>query len=133
MASDYRSVREYLEVEYLPYVLQIGVPYSIWHKTNPRIWKSFAEGYRRKNEADEQFIDNMMFVMGMYVQEALASTVGNMFKDKGSVSYRYPEMPYHQMQKIKNDNKESQEEVAVLEAKRRIRMLEAMGLPESPC
>lgn len=80
--------------------------------------------------------DYEMWIMGQYVSKALLSTVCNGFiwRDKGTEPYKYPNSPFlkEKSEKEQNTNKESNEEIAVFEMKKRIKLLEQQGLRQSP-
>jgi hypothetical protein len=80
--------------------------------------------------------DYEMWMMGQYIMQSLQATVCNGFiwRDKGQKPYEYPNTPFTQekVKKEQNTNKESNEEIAVFEMKKRIKLLEQQGLRQSP-
>ena len=57
---------------------------------NPKRIKPYKKAYELKlKENDEQ-----SWLQGMYIQQALLSTVGNMFRGKNSKPFKYPDKPF---------------------------------------
>lgn len=77
-------------------------------------------------------MDEEAWIYGKYFAEAIMSTIGNAFKEKGSPNYEYPKKPYSFEMNENGNIENSKEEVAVYEMKQRIKILEKTGLPMSP-
>lgn len=97
--------------------------------------KPYEDAYK----LEQQQIDAQNHMLGSYVRHAILSTIGNSqwFKSKAAQPHEYPEIPYlkqevREKEKRNNGNKESQEEIAVYEMKKRINLLKKQGLPEGP-
>ncbi len=97
--------------------------------------KPYEDAYRLEQEQ----IDIQNHIMGKYVCMSIMSTICNSqwFKGKHTPPFEYPETAFLQQEivareKHENGNKESNEEIAVFEMKKRINLLKKQGLPESP-
>lgn len=97
--------------------------------------KPYEDAYRLEQEQ----IDIQNHILGKYVCMSIMSTIGNSqwFKDKHTPPFEYPETAFLQQEtetteKRKNGYKESNEEIAVFEMRKRINLLKKQGLPESP-
>lgn len=53
-----------------------------------------AKYYRKAHEARNEQRNQEMWWMGIYVRDALLSTVGNMLAGKGHKPIKYPDAPY---------------------------------------
>lgn len=82
------------EKEWLPHALSMGISYNDFWNMNPRIMNIHIEGYKTKVNRDLEYDNYMAFLSGVYVRDALASTVGNMFSKKGARPIEYPKEPY---------------------------------------
>lgn len=113
--------------------MTIGVPYeTFWHLT-PNKLRAFYKSYKQR----QKIKDEDMWIMGQYIMSALDSTVCNNFLWKGEhgTASKYFEKPmFSDIQENTKENtyKESKEEIAVFEMKKRIKLLEKQGLPQSP-
>ena len=107
------------------------MPYEIfWHLTPVKL-ESFTEAHKLK----QKIKDEQMWIMGRYVLEALNVSLAHfgagLAGKKSDV--KYLEKPFLQDVKEEVDvHGESREEIAVFEAKQRVRLLKQQGLPESP-
>lgn len=87
-------MRIWIEKEWLPYALSIGVDLgSFWHLT-PHTLSLIAEGYKEAQMRQIQYDNAICHLQGLYIAEALLSTVGNMLSSKTSKKHDYPEKPY---------------------------------------
>ena len=75
--------------EYLPYALAIGVSYETFWTLNPRLLKPFVEAYKHK----QKILDEQMWLMGIYVHEAVGIVLGNAFAKKGAKKLEYLKEP----------------------------------------
>ena len=85
-----RLIRE----EYLVNALAAGVSYELfWHLTPTKLTYFFLAQKKRRQAEDERD-----YLLGLYVREALRSTVCNAFlwKRKGSMPDQYPAKPFLQ-------------------------------------
>lgn len=87
-------MREFYENEYLPHALSIGIQEKDFWSMNPRRLKVHIKAYKLKREEQLTYDNYIAYLSGIYVMDALSSTVGNMFKNKGSKPNQYPEKPY---------------------------------------
>lgn len=105
---------------------------------NPHIINLLMKGHQKKIEIQMQVQDRLNWYMGQYVMSALDSTICNgwPWRGKGSQPHSYVKKPILQSTesngKEDNQNKESQEEIAVFEMKQRTKALRMQGLPKSP-
>lgn len=79
---------------WLPQALAIGISYNDFWNMNPRIINIHIEGYKHKIDKQLEYDNYMAYLSGVYVRDALASTVGNMFSKKGHKPIEYPKEPY---------------------------------------
>ena len=75
---------------------------------NPRILKIYIEGYKNKIEKRLEYDNYISYLSGVYVRDALASTVGNMFSKKGAKPIEYPKEPYPVTQSQQERNEEQE-------------------------
>lgn len=87
-------MREFYENEYLPHALSIGIQEKDFWGMNPRRLKVHIKAYKLKREEQLTYDNYIAYLSGIYVMDALSSTVGNMFKNKGAKPNQYPEKPY---------------------------------------
>ena len=99
----------------LPQALKLGITYDEFWRMNPRLLDIYGKVYRDKLEDK----DREMWILGSYFRDALISTVGNMFKSKGSKTIEYPKTPYMQSEEFKrlNNNQELTEEEKIEQTK----------------
>lgn len=81
------------EQEYLPDALFIGITESEFWGMNPRRLKARQKAYEKQQEAKIEMLKYETWLNGLYVAQALKSTVGNMFIKKGAKPFEYPEKP----------------------------------------
>ena len=55
---------------------------------------SMVKAYRKAYELNRRRQNELLWIQGLYVRDALISTVGNMFAGKGSTKQNYPAEPY---------------------------------------
>ena len=70
--------------------MSIGMSYDDFWNGDVSMVKAYRKAYelrmRRENE--------LLWMQGIYVRDALSSTVVNMFAGKGSAKQKYPDEPY---------------------------------------
>lgn len=71
-----------IEENILPQALMIGVDYDLFWSLNPKSLKPFIKAFSLK----EQHQDRMLWIEGMYIRMAVASTLNK--------SAKYPTKPY---------------------------------------
>ena len=91
---------------WLPQALAIGISYEDFWNMNPRIINIHIEGYKKKQEKQLEYDNYIAYLGGIYVRDALASTVGNMFSKKGHQPIEYPKEPYPVTQEQIEDKQE---------------------------
>lgn len=112
-----------VEKTWLVQALSIGISYNDFWGMNPHIIKIYIDAYKTKLE-EHNFL---MYLQGIYVRDALLSTVGNMFKGKGTKDFEYPKEPYSlNSEETDNSNKELTEEEKDLQVKMLFANLESM-------
>lgn len=82
------------EKEWFPHANAIGISWESFWKMNPRIVKLHIQGFRQREEMEINKANMISHLLGLYFQESIASTVGNMFSKKGAKPYKYPEKPF---------------------------------------
>ena len=70
-----------------PYYVAMGMTYEQFWECDPNL----TVGYRKVRDIQRRQMNEQLWLQGIYVAEALASTVGNMFT-KGN-KHKYPEEP----------------------------------------
>lgn len=75
--------------EHLPFALYVGIKEADFWNMNPRMVKPYNEAYKMKMKHDDQ----LAWLQGQYVLEALLASVGNMFKKKNAEPHEYPTKP----------------------------------------
>lgn len=94
---------------------------------NPHIIGIIMEGHRLK----QRMQDEQMWLMGMYVQSAVATAVErNLYGHKARS--KYIEQPLLRQEEKGSKNENSREEAAVFEMDQRIHILRQQGMEESP-
>jgi len=68
----------------------MGISWREFWDMTPAVIDAYKQGYKLKKEEQNVFA----YLQGIYVRDALASTVGNMFKKKGAKATEYPSEPY---------------------------------------
>jgi hypothetical protein len=111
----------------------MGVDYHLFWHLNPMRLRAFEEADRIKTEKQ----DYLNWLLGRYVMSALDASVCNswLWRNKGDTPHKYINKPFLvQMEEKEEENtyKEAKEQIAVIEMKKRMKMLESQGLPESP-
>lgn len=70
--------------------MSIGMTYDeFWNQD-----VAMVRAYRKSDELKRRRQNEMLWMQGWYIRDALLSTVGNMFSGKGSVPIEYPAEPY---------------------------------------
>ena len=70
--------------------MSIGMTYDeFWNQD-----VAMVRAYRKAHDLKRRQENEALWMQGLYVREALLSTVGNMFAGKGSVPIEYPAEPY---------------------------------------
>ena len=83
-----KSLKEIFD-EVFPYYLSLGMTYDQFF--NDRVELVIA--YRKADKLRNKRINQQMWLQGIYVRYALASTVGNMFIKSKQDAVNYPEKP----------------------------------------
>lgn len=70
--------------------MSIGMSYDEFWNGDVCAVKAYREAY----ELNRRHQNELLWLQGLYVRDALISTVGNMFAGRGSAKQKYPEKPY---------------------------------------
>ncbi len=70
--------------------MSIGMTYDEFWNQDVTMVRAFRKSYELKRRQQNE----MLWMQGLYVRDALLSTVGNMFAKKGSTPIEYPDEPY---------------------------------------
>lgn len=97
-------------------------------KSNPRKMKAHQKAYELRIKKQ----DEMNWCLGMYVQKAVLVAVEHCLCGKDAKSEYFKNPLMQPERESENRDPESNEIIAVIEMKKRIRLLEISGLPESP-
>lgn len=70
--------------------MSIGMTYDeFWNQD-----VALVKVYRKADELTRRRQNEIIWMQGAYICEALSATVGNMFSGKGSKKHEYPKEPY---------------------------------------
>lgn len=70
--------------------MSIGMTYDeFWNQD-----VALVRVYRKADELNRRRQNEALWMQGLYIRDALLSTVGNMFADKGATPNEYPKEPY---------------------------------------
>ena len=70
--------------------MSIGMSYEeFWNQD-----VTMVRAYRKADEFKRRRQNETLWMQGWYIRDALLSTVGNMFADKGAKPFEYPKEPY---------------------------------------
>lgn len=70
--------------------MSIGMTYDeFWNQD-----VAMVRAYRKSHELKRRQQNEVLWMQGLYVRDALSATVGNMFAEKGSTPIEYPNEPY---------------------------------------
>lgn len=114
-------MRELYTKEWFPYCNVMGISWCQFWDMNPRIVNAHKQGFKLKKEEQNAFA----YIQGVYVRDALASTVGNMMKKKGAKAIEYPSQPYDL---YKEDVSSDTGENGMTEAEKRKKTEEIFGV-----
>jgi hypothetical protein len=90
--------------------MSIGMTYDeFWNQD-----VTMVRAFRKADELKRRRQNEILWMQGLYIREALRSTVGNMFSGKGATPIEYPEEPYpvtvDQVEEKKERERKSMEE-----------------------
>ena len=69
----------------------MGISWEEFWNMTPRVIDAHKKAFKIKKDEQNTFA----YIQGIYFRDALASTVGNMFKKKGAKAIEYPSEPYN--------------------------------------
>lgn len=72
----------------------MGITEQEFWTMNPHRITLHVKAYSKKQRNDIEFSNLIAYIQGQYIVEALLCTVGNMFSDKKSSAFEYPNKPY---------------------------------------
>ena len=106
-----------------PYFLSIGMTYEEYWHGDPLLVRDYlrAEEYRRS--ADNYHL----WLGGLYMREAIMSSIGNAFVEKGSPPYEYMDKPIPMGEDEIKAAREEQERKEVEQAEAYMKLLVAQG------
>jgi len=81
----------------------MGISWSEFWDMTPAMVNAHKKAFKIKKDEQNAFA----YIQGIYFRDALASTVGNMFKKKGAKAIEYPSEPYDLYAKASEDSGES--------------------------
>lgn len=90
--------------------MSIGMTYDeFWNQD-----VTMVRAFRKADELKRRRQNEVLWMQGLYVREALLSTVGNMFSGRGATPIEYPQEPYpiteDQIEEKKERERKSMEE-----------------------
>lgn len=97
--------------------MAIGISIDEFWNMTPHVLQIYINGHAKQMERRRDYDNYIAHLNGAYVRDALASTVGNMFRKKGSKPFEYPSEPYDfsKPRELTEDEKEAQR-IAFLES-----------------
>ena len=106
-----------------PYFLSLGMTYEQYYYGDPLLVRDFlqAEVYRRKRD------NYNMWLGGLYMREAIMSSIGNAFIGKGDPPYEYMDKPIPMDEEDIEAKKAEQEEREIEQAKVYMQLLVEQG------
>jgi hypothetical protein len=90
--------------------MSIGMTYDeFWNQD-----VTMVRAFRKADELNRKRQNEILWMQGLYIRDALLSTVGNMFSDKSATPIEYPKEPYsvtaEQVEEKKEREQKSMEE-----------------------
>jgi hypothetical protein len=73
-----------------PYYMSIGMTYDEFWNQDVTMVRAFRKSYELKRRQQNE----TLWMQGLYIRDALLSTVGNMFSSKSDAPIEYPKEPY---------------------------------------
>ena len=110
----------------MPYALSIGMTKDEFMDCRPIELMSYGIAYK----LNQKRRDEELWLQGLYNMHGFSVVLSNMFNKHSNMQYFKQPITYKDAKDNMND--EQKEEVAVFEMKKRIKMLEKQGLPQSP-
>lgn len=89
--------------------MSIGVPYETFWTLNPHKLKPFFEAYKLRQKA----LDEQMWIMGIYVHDAVGVVLANAFAKKTAKKAEYFKEPLMKQQKNNNPEELTEEEKTI--------------------
>ena len=102
-----------IEKTWLESALSVGISYKDFWGMTPHIVGIHLKAHKAKIEETNL----LMHIQGMYMRDAIMSTIGNSFRGKGSKPYEYPCEPY-------NLNPQSEQEHELTENEKQQQIME---------
>lgn len=84
--------------------MSIGMTYDEFWNQDVEMVRAFRKAHELKRRQQNE----MLWVQGLYVRDALLATVGNMFADKSAKPHEYPAEPYPVTAEQVADKKEAE-------------------------
>ena len=109
-------MREKIENEWLPFALSIGVQYDAFWRLTPRSLGFIAEGYNKAYIRQIEHENAIAHLQGIYIRDALLSTVGNMFSKKTAEKFEYPKKPFDLDLDGKKEERERESQLELFKA-----------------
>lgn len=95
-----------------PYFLAIGMTYDQYWYDDPMLVRAFAKADKIKRERKDFYL----WLQGRYFADAIASTIGNAFRDKGTEPCKYPAKPYLMEETEQQKAEKEEQEIAFADA-----------------
>ena len=83
-----------IEKEWFPKAFEMGITWVEFWSLNPHSLMLMIDGYNEKQKSELTRSNYLSHLQGVYMVDAIMSTVGNMFKKKNAKPYKYPEKPH---------------------------------------
>lgn len=98
------------ENEWLPQALVIGISYSDFWEMNPHIINIYSLAHKKRMKEKNA----EMHLQGIYMRDAILSTICNAFQGKGAKPYEYPKEPYDFSPETELTEQEKDEQIEML-------------------
>lgn len=98
------------ENEWLPQAITLGISFNDFWDMNPHIINIYSMAHKIEVKEKNAF----MHLQGIYMRDAILSSICNAFKGKGQEPYEYPKEPYDLSANTELTEKEKDEQIELL-------------------
>ena len=95
----------------MPEAIRIGVPEERFFHLTPRKLRAYYKAYGDNLEEQRKRDDYSNYNLGIYVAEAIASTIGNQLSGKNAKRHKYPEKPFIEKANTSEEEKQKYREL----------------------
>lgn len=109
----WNSYSEYYRQELFPYAIEYGMTAQEFWEYDPSLFWSYRISYMRKKKTEQEIQNQMMWVQGAYIYDAVSKAIANSFSK--NAKYNYIEKPFELNQGHKAIQKEEMREKVVMQ------------------